>query len=103
MDSCTYGVCPGRPVFYKETVRLDERISNDGEFVHAAPWSNAQQGHANVSHGCINLSPANAPWFYDHFGAGAGAGDVVTVTHSGGLSLPVWDTYGDWALSWAQW
>ncbi len=25
MDSCTYGVCPGRPGYYKETVRLDER------------------------------------------------------------------------------
>jgi len=37
--------------------------------------------------------------FYGH----SGAGDVVTVTHSGGLSLPVWDTYGDWALSWSQW
>ena len=71
----------------------------DGEFVHAAPWSNAQQGHSNVLHGCVNLSPANAQWFYDHFGLG----DVVTVTHSSGPPLPVWDTYGDWALSWAQW
>ena len=54
MDSCTYGVCPGQPGYYKETVKLDERISNDGEFGHAAPWSTAQQGHANVSHGCID-------------------------------------------------
>jgi len=99
MDSCTYGVCQGQPGYYKETVKLDARISNDGEFVHAAPWSNAQQGHSNVSHGCVNLSPVNAQWFYDHFGLG----DVVTVTHSGGPPLPVWDTYGDWALSWAQW
>jgi len=52
-----------------------------------------------LSHGCVNLSPANAQWFYDHFGLG----DVVTVTHSGGPPLPVWDTYGDWALRWAQW
>ncbi len=99
MDSCTYGVCQGQPGYYKETVQLDARISNDGEFVHAAPWSNAQQGHSNVSHGCVNLSPTNAQWFYDHFGLG----DVVTVTNSGGPPLPVWDTYGDWALSWAQW
>jgi len=99
MDSCTDGVCQGQPGYYKETVQLDARISNDGEFVHAAPWSDAQQGHSNVSHGCVNLSPANAQWFYDHFGLG----DVVTVTHSGGPPLPVWDTSGDWALSWAQW
>jgi lipoprotein-anchoring transpeptidase ErfK/SrfK len=65
MDSCTFGVCQGQPGYYKETVKLDARISNDGEFVAAAPWSDAQQGHSNVSHGCVNLSPANAQWFYD--------------------------------------
>lgn len=65
MDSCTFGVCQGQPGYYKETVKLDARISNDGEFVAAVPWSDAQQGHSNVSHGCVNLSPANAQWFYD--------------------------------------
>jgi lipoprotein-anchoring transpeptidase ErfK/SrfK len=99
MDSCTYGVCEGDPGYYKEKVDLDERISNDGEFVHSAPWSVHQQGADNVSHGCINLSPANARWFYDHFGVG----DVVEITNSGGPSLPVWDTYGDWELPWNQW
>ena len=39
MDSCTYGVCEGEPGYYKEKVELDERISDDGEFVHSAPWS----------------------------------------------------------------
>ncbi|MGH3797954.1 MAG: L,D-transpeptidase [Pseudonocardiaceae bacterium] len=92
MDSCTYGVCKGQSGYYRETVYLDERISGDGEFVHAAPWSTGQQGHSNVSHGCINLSPANAQWFYDHFDIG----DVVDVINSGGSPLPVWDTYGDW-------
>jgi lipoprotein-anchoring transpeptidase ErfK/SrfK len=99
MDSCTYGVCQGDPGYYHETVYLDERISNDGEFVHSAPWSVGQQGDRNVSHGCINLSPANAAWFYQHFSIG----DVVEISHSGGPALPVWDTYGDWELSWSQW
>ncbi|MGH3437976.1 MAG: L,D-transpeptidase [Sciscionella sp.] len=99
MDSCTYGVCKGQSGYYRETVYLDERISNDGEFVHAAPWSEAAQGHRNVSHGCVNLSRADAKWFYQHFGPG----DVVDVVHSGGPPLPVWDTYGDWELSWQQW
>jgi len=60
MDSCTYGVCPGRPGYYKETVRLDERISNDGEFVHAVPWSNAQQGpptSPTAASTCPRLTP----------------------------------------------
>ncbi len=99
MDSCTYGVCKGQPGYYRERVDLDERISNDGEFVHSAPWSVGQQGDSNVSHGCVNLSPANAQWFYDHFGLG----DVVEIINSGGHPLPVWDTYGDWTLSWSQW
>jgi lipoprotein-anchoring transpeptidase ErfK/SrfK len=99
MDSCTYGVCQGQPGYYKEQVNLDERISNDGEFVHSAPWSVGSQGGDNVSHGCVNLSPANAQWFFDHFGVG----DVVEITNSGGPPLPLSDTYGDWELSWAQW
>ena len=99
MDSCTYGVCEGEPGYYKEKVDLDERISDDGEFVHSAPWSVGSQGGANVSHGCVNLSPANAQWFFDHFGIG----DVVEIANSGGPQLPLGDTYGDWELSWAQW
>lgn len=99
MDSCTYGVCKGQPGYYSETVYLDERISDDGEFVHSAPWSVGQQGSTNVSHGCVNLSPANAQWFYDHFGLG----DVVDISNSGGKQLPLWDIYGDWELSWQQW
>jgi lipoprotein-anchoring transpeptidase ErfK/SrfK len=99
MDSCTYGVCQGQPGYYKETVYLDEKISADGEYVHSAPWSVGQQGSDNVSHGCVNLSPANAQWFFDHFDLG----DVVEVADSGGPALPVWDQYGDWELSWQDW
>ena len=99
MDSCSYGVCKGQKGYYKEKVDLDERISNDGEFVHAAPWSVGQQGDSNVSHGCVNLSPANAKWFFDHMGVG----DVVEITNSGGPPLPVYDTYGDWELDWSKW
>ena len=99
MDSCTYGVCEGQPGYYKEKVDLDERISDDGEFVHSAPWSVGSQGGQNVSHGCVNLSPTNAQWFFDHFGLG----DVVEITNSGGPPLPLDDTYGDWELSWPRW
>jgi lipoprotein-anchoring transpeptidase ErfK/SrfK len=99
MDSSTYGVGPGQPGYYRETVYLDERISGDGEFVHSAPWSVGSQGSSNVSHGCVNLSPANASWFFDHFGVG----DVVEITNSGGPKLPLWDTYGDWVVPWSVW
>ena len=48
------------------------------------------QGKRNVSHGCINLSPANAKWFYDNFGSG----DPVIVKNSVGLYNP--DGADDW-------
>jgi lipoprotein-anchoring transpeptidase ErfK/SrfK len=99
MNSCTYGVCPPDPKAYNETEYWAERMSNDGEFVHENPASVAAQGHTNVSHGCINLSEANAQWFFNHFGIG----DAVEVTNSGGPPLPLNDTYGDWAVSWSTW
>ncbi|MBV8931332.1 MAG: L,D-transpeptidase, partial [Kutzneria sp.] len=99
MDSCTYDLCPPSPGAYKATEYFAERISNDGEFVHENPNTVGQQGNSNVSHGCVNLSPENATWFFNTFNLG----DVVEVTNSGGRTLPVWDTYGDWELSWADW
>ena len=41
------------------------RVTNSGEFLHAAPWSVGSQGNANVSHGCTGMSTANADWLYD--------------------------------------
>ena len=38
------------------------------------------QGKRDVSHGCINISPTNARWFFDNFGAG----DPIIVTNSTG-------------------
>ena len=38
--------------------------------MHGAPWSVGSQGNSNVSHGCINLSPDNAAWYYDTVSVG---------------------------------
>ena len=67
MDSSTYGVPVNSPEGYKLNVQDAVRIDNSGIFVHSAPWSVGSQGKSNVSHGCINLSPANAQWFYRQF------------------------------------
>ena len=56
MDSRTNGIPLDSSEGYLEDVFWDIQISSTGEYVHAAPWSVDDQGRANVSHGCINLS-----------------------------------------------
>ncbi|MEJ2888455.1 L,D-transpeptidase [Actinomycetospora aeridis] len=75
------------------------RISNNGEFIHANPASSGAQGSSNVTHGCINLSTADAQAFYDT----ALYGDPVEVTGSGvDYSAGDGDIY-DWAIPWTEW
>jgi len=65
MDSRTIGIPLSDPEGYRLTVADAVRVTWGGVYVHSAPWSVASQGNANVSHGCINLSPDNAAWYYD--------------------------------------
>jgi lipoprotein-anchoring transpeptidase ErfK/SrfK len=98
MDSSTVGIPRNSPGGYYQKVAWSVRISNSGEFVHAAPWSTGSQGRANVSHGCVNLSTANAQWY---FGL-TRRGDVVEVRGSPkrpGASFGV----VDWNMSWSRW
>ena len=99
MDSATVGIPKGDPGYYHETVYWDVRISYGGAFVHSAPWSVSEQGVSNVSHGCVNLSPSDAEWFYGL----AQPGDVVDVVNA--KTPPVLSDPGmaDWNLSWSQW
>jgi lipoprotein-anchoring transpeptidase ErfK/SrfK len=98
MDSSTYGVPIDAPGGYRTDVEYASRLSNSGIFVHAAPWSVGQQGYRNVSHGCLNVSTANAGWFYANFGRG----DVVEVSNAG-PRLAETDGFGDWNVGWDEW
>jgi lipoprotein-anchoring transpeptidase ErfK/SrfK len=98
MRSASYGVPLDAPGGYETPVEYASRLSNSGIFVHAAPWSVRDQGNRNVSHGCLNVSTADAGWFYENFGRG----DVVEVTHAG-PALTVRDGFGDWNADWADW
>ncbi len=70
MDSRTIGIPLNDPEGYKLTVANAVRITWGGVYVHSAPWSVGSQGYANVSHGCINLNPDNAAWYYSQVGIG---------------------------------
>ncbi|WP_040337072.1 L,D-transpeptidase [Candidatus Blastococcus massiliensis] len=100
MDSSTYGVPVDSPNGYRTPVEYAVRLSNNGEFVHAAPWSVAQQGNSNVSHGCINLSTERAAWFFDF----SQPGDVVEIKNSIGPALSEADgDISDWTIPWDEW
>jgi lipoprotein-anchoring transpeptidase ErfK/SrfK len=99
MISSSNGVPVDSPDGYDELVYSDVHITDSGEYVHAAPWSVTSQGHTNVSHGCVNLSPADALTFFGF----SRVGDVVMVT--GGPRPPAQGDHGvmDWDTDWSQW
>jgi lipoprotein-anchoring transpeptidase ErfK/SrfK len=92
MNSETIGIDPNSALGYNiKNVEYAMRLTYSGEFLHAAPWSVASQGHANVSHGCTGMSTANAGWLYDH----SQIGDVVEYTGSSKM-MTLTNGYGDW-------
>jgi len=82
----------------------DTAVSSDGYFIHAAPWvcwgdtcSASSYGTGNSSHGCINLSTANAVTYY----AWSQVGDPVQVVGSV-LEASYSDGEGDWQVGWSD-
>jgi len=99
MDSATVGIPRNSPDGYYEKVPNSVRISYGGAFVHSASWSVRDQGVRNVSHGCVNISPADAAWFFDL----VKRGDVVNIVHAKAppqLSDP---GMSDWNIPFSAW
>src|SRR3954469_25175628 len=90
MNSETVGIT-GADAYNIHGVEWAMRVTYSGEFVHAAPWSVASQGHENVSHGCTGMSTANADWLY-HM---TNVGDVVQYTGTD-RQMTLTNGYGDW-------
>jgi len=67
------------------------RITWSGVYIHDAYWSVWAQGSINVSHGCVNTSPAHAERYYKL----ELPGDPVTIT---GSPRP-----GTWDNGWTEW
>ncbi|HEV2376560.1 MAG TPA: Ig-like domain-containing protein [Streptosporangiaceae bacterium] len=85
------------PGYHNVPVNFAVRFTWSGDYIHSAPWSVAQQGTVNVSHGCVNVAPNNATTYYDM----AVPGDPVTI-----IGSPVagkWDDgWTEWFLTWKQ-
>lgn len=99
MDSSTYGVPSDSPKGYRIEVDWATQMSYSGIYVHSAPWSVGAQGYSNTSHGCLNVSPSNAEWFYNN----TKRGDVVEVAGTVGSTLSGTEGLGDWNIPWSQW
>ena len=94
MDSSTFGLPTTAAGGYRSTVNYATQMSFSGIYVHSAPWSIAQQGNTNVSHGCLNVSPDNAKWFLEN----TTIGDIVEVKNTQGGQLSGTDGLGDWNI-----
>ncbi|MFC4786579.1 L,D-transpeptidase [Nocardioides sp. MAHUQ-72] len=98
MNSETVGIGKNNPDYYDiDDVKYAMRLTYSGEFIHAAPWSVASQGSANVSHGCTGMSTDNAKWLYDM----TIRGDVVQYTGTD-RQMTLTNGYGDWNESYAD-
>jgi len=76
---------------YNIEVPWSVRITWSGDYLHDAYWSVGEQGFTNVSHGCVNMPPADAEAYYNM----EVPGDPVTITGS--------PRGGNWDNGWTQW
>jgi lipoprotein-anchoring transpeptidase ErfK/SrfK len=82
---------------YNLLVPWSVRFTFSGDYYHDAYWSVTEQGFENVSHGCVNLSPAHAETYYKL----AVPGDPITIT--GSPRPGTWDNgWTEWFLTWNQ-
>lgn len=82
---------------YNTLVPYSVRFTWSGNYIHDAYWSVAQQGHVNVSHGCVNVSPQHSKIYFDM----AVPGDPVTIT--GSPAAGKWDDgWTEWFLTWPK-
>jgi lipoprotein-anchoring transpeptidase ErfK/SrfK len=85
------------PGYHNLPVYWSVRFTWSGNYYHAAPWSLGEQGFINVSHGCVNLSPQHAAWYYER----SNPGDPITIT--GSPVAGTWDDgYTQWFYTWKQ-
>ncbi|MCZ7420595.1 MULTISPECIES: Ig-like domain-containing protein [unclassified Micromonospora] len=82
---------------YVTDIEFAQRLTWGGEYIHAAPWSEHVQGRQNVSHGCVNVSMANARWLFQR----TKIGDPITITGTE-RKLAAGNGWTAWNLSWSE-
>ncbi|SCL34583.1 Lipoprotein-anchoring transpeptidase ErfK/SrfK [Micromonospora pallida] len=82
---------------YRTDIDFAQRLTWGGEFIHAAPWSEGQQGRVNVSHGCVNVSMKEGEWLFKQ----TRIGDPITVKGTE-RKLQNGNGWTDWNMSWEE-
>jgi lipoprotein-anchoring transpeptidase ErfK/SrfK len=100
MDAATVGIPEGHPDHYYRLGHWILRISDGGAYVHASPRSIPHLGIENVSHGCVNLHPDDAEWFYDF---SHDFGDIVDIDSPQRAPSSTDSGTKDWNMSWKEW
>jgi lipoprotein-anchoring transpeptidase ErfK/SrfK len=94
----THNMCNDAFAYCGVEVTWPVRINSNGEFIHENDNTIASQGVRNVSHGCINMSTANAKDFYER----CLVGDPVIVTNTR-ASMDEQDSNFDWIYDYVTW
>ena len=93
-------ICMSGPGYHECGVRYTQRLTYDGEYLHAAPWNTANIARGvDSSNGCTNLTMGDAKQLYDFLDVG----DVVRYPNANGRLMQIGDGYGDWNVPWSQW
>ena len=82
---------------YRTDIEYAQRLTWGGEFIHAAPWSVADQGKRNVSHGCVNMSTENAKWLFNQTLVGS-----PVITKGTTRQLQYGNGWTDWDKPWDE-
>ncbi|MFI5492955.1 Ig-like domain-containing protein [Actinoplanes sp. NPDC051859] len=82
---------------YRVDIEYAQRLTWSGQYIHSAPWSAGDQGRRNVSHGCVNVSQANAKWLFDR----TLIGDPITIRGTQD-KLSYGNGWTPWDVSWAE-
>jgi lipoprotein-anchoring transpeptidase ErfK/SrfK len=93
-------ICMSGPGYHECGVKYTQRLTYDGEYLHAAPWNTANIDNGiDSSNGCTNLHDENAKTLYQFLEVG----DVVVYPNANGPAMQLGDGYGDWNIDWNTW
>jgi lipoprotein-anchoring transpeptidase ErfK/SrfK len=93
-------ICMHGPGYNECGVKYTQRLTYDGEYLHAAPWNTSNIAHGvDSSNGCTNMYTADAKKLYGFLEVG----DVVEYPNANGGAMQLGQGYGDWNVAWGVW